>query len=73
MSEQVHAHAPQRHDEVEGTVADTGQASREEAAKKLAETDALLDEIDAVLADQGIDSEAEAQDFVANYRQRGGE
>lgn len=46
-------------------------AESKTAEQLKAETDALLDEIDEVLAD--VVGERSAQDFVNSYHQRGGE
>ena len=72
MPEQVRVTPAARKEEApEGQ--DTGAAQRAEAAEALAKTDALLDEIDALLEEQGLDTEVEASAFVAGYVQKGGE
>jgi ribosome assembly protein YihI (activator of Der GTPase) len=45
----------------------------EEQQAALDASDALLDEIDNLFEELGLNSEEEAQDFVENYRQKGGE
>lgn len=75
MSEQVQAtRRPQQNDHGSSpSTTDAGAEQRQHAEKIKAETDALLDDIDALLEDQGLSGEEEAQKWVASYVQKAGE
>lgn len=66
MTEQVRKSKPQQKREEVVTESEVEAQIDSEAAKLKAETDELLDEIDSVL-------EENAQEFVSNYIQKGGE
>lgn len=75
MAEQVRVQPSERRSETTdaSSFGSKGAEQRAEAEKVKAETDALLDEIDDLLEEQGIDSEAAAQDFYTGFVQVGGE
>lgn len=71
MPEQVHA--PKHHEKAEPT-AELHPAERDaETQRKLDESEAMLDEIDRVLAEDGLDTEQAAYDQVSQFIQKGGE
>lgn len=63
MPKQIKKQAPPKEEE---QVQEPEIPEQTEAEKLIAETDALLDEIDGMLEEQ-------AEDFVRNYVQKGGE
>lgn len=73
MTEQIHAKPQRRENEPIAHSGDDGAQQRKDAERAKADADALLDEIDALLDEQGLNGEAEAQEFVDLFVQKGGE
>ena len=69
MQEQIHRSSSRPAEET----APPEAKHSESAQRAKADADALLDEIDALLEEQGLAGEAEAQAFIDSYRQKGGE
>jgi nucleotide-binding universal stress UspA family protein len=73
VPERVHKQKPHRDSEVEAVAEDLPPPAEVDDAASKARTEELLDDIDAVLEELGLNSETEAQAFVHNYQQKGGE
>lgn len=73
MGEQVRVHKNTEHVEDAPATGDGGAAQREAAKAKIAETDALLDDIERLLEEQDLATEAQASAFVGSFLQKGGE
>lgn len=61
----------EHHDEE--VVAPTATTDAEHLAEEKAKTEAMLDDIDALLEEQELHTEIEAAEFVRGYVQKGGE
>lgn len=73
MSSQSQKRRPARPERQGETPAPAKTKTAEERAADKAATDALLDEIDALLEESDLATESQARDFVADFVQKGGQ